>query len=171
MQNPTIWNSISKHLTEEETKEEKEIFLNWLNESENNKAYFKRVKSVWEYSEDADEAALKHERPPTFREKFTLPRIKTFVIEQALGNLVGFVVGMWVVATFTHKVLERKSLNNLFGLARREKMVVHDIPQWLQAVIAILIGFIVLELINYFFQSKKYLVIWKYLKTLVEKKM
>ncbi len=169
MKNATIWNQISKHLTEEETKEEKEVFLLWLNESENNKVYFNRVKSIWEYSEDADEAAVKHERPPTFREKFTLPRIKTFVIEQAMGNLVGFVVGMWVVATFTHKTLEKKGIKNLFGIIKRKRVVVQEIPEWLQATIAVLIGFIVLELINYFFQSKKYLVIWKYIKVLIEK--
>jgi hypothetical protein len=55
-------------------------------------------------------------------------------------------------------------LKNLFGLGGRKKVVVNEIPEWLQNGIAILVGFIVLELINHFFQSKKYLVIWEFIR-------
>jgi hypothetical protein len=72
--------------------------------------------------------------------------------------------GMWVTAMFSHYVLEKRGINNLFGLAGRKKVAVDEIPEWLQSGIAILVGFITLELINHFFQAKKYLIVWGYIK-------
>jgi hypothetical protein len=71
---------------------------------------------------------------------------------------------MWVTALFSHYVLEKRGIKNLFGLVRRNKVVVNEIPHWLQSGIAILVGFIALELINHFFQTKKHLLVWGYIK-------
>jgi len=71
---------------------------------------------------------------------------------------------MWVTTTFSHNVLERKNIKNLFGIMSRKNVVVDDIPHWMQVGISILVGFIVLELINYFFQTKQYLLLWKYIR-------
>ena len=70
---------------------------------------------------------------------------------------------------FSHYILERRGLQNLFGLAGRKKVAVHLIPEWIQGVIAILIGFIALELINHFFQTKKHLIAWNYIKKKIAK--
>jgi len=164
MQDPEIWHLLSRHLAEDESDEEKEVFLIWFNQSEKNKEYFYKVQGIWNHSELIDEEFLKIKASWTFREKFSFPRIKNFILQQALGNLVGFTVGMWVTTTFSHHVLERRNIKNLFGIVRRKNVQVDDIPHWLQVGISILIGFIVLELINYFFQTKKYLLLWNYFK-------
>ena len=153
---------ISRRLAGTGTQKENEAFQQWYGSTEQNAAYFLRVKTVWE-----------NDTVPqlTFRSKFSLPKVKTFIRDEALGNLVGFVVGMWVVATFSHEVLERKSIKNLFGLVNRKKVVVNDIPEWLQSTLSILIGYIVLEMINYFFRSKKHLLIWNYIRKTVGAKV
>lgn len=164
MQDPEIWNLISRHLANDESKEDKEMFLEWFNESEKNKEFFLQVKRVWDHSEIKDEEFLKMKASWALREKFSFTRIKNFIFRQALGNLVGFTVGMWVTTTFSHSVLERKNIRNLFGIVKRKSVVVDDIPHWMQVGLSILVGFIVLELINYFFQTKQYLVLWNYIR-------
>jgi len=168
MQDPIIWKLISSHLAEDESKEDKEMFLKWVNQNEKNKEYFHQVKRVWDHSEIADEEFLKIKASWTFHEKFSFTRIKKFILQQALGNLVGFTVGMWVTTTFSHNVLERKNIKNLFGIVKRKNVLVNDIPHWMQVGISILVGFIVLELINYFFQTKQYLHLWKYIRRIVK---
>lgn len=148
---------LSRHLTGEESPEEKEVFLQWFNQSKENKEHFYKAKALWENTETLN-------TPLTFREKFTKQKIKDFILNQAVGNLVGFIVGMWVTTTFSHYVLEKRGLKNLFGLAGRKKVVVNEIPEWLQGTISILVGFIALELINHFFQTKKHLILLDYIK-------
>lgn len=159
-----IWNMLSRNLAGEESQEDKEIFIKWFNESEKNKKFFYKVENVWNDSEALNSQPFKQEIPLSFREKFTKKKIKDFIINQAVGNFVGFIVGMWVTAMFSHYVLERRGLKNLFGLAGRKKVVVNEIPEWLQGTISILVGFIALELINHFFQTKKHLLVWDYIK-------
>jgi len=166
MQDPIIWKLLSRHLAEDESKEDQEKFLEWFNQSEKNKEFFYQVKGVWDHSEIIDEAFLKIKASWTFHEKFSFSRIKKFMLQQALGNLVGFTVGMWVTTTFSHSILERRNIKNLFGIVKRKDVLVNDIPHWMQVGISILVGFIVLELINYFFQTKQYLVLWRYIKRL-----
>ena len=163
MQDAKLWHLLSRHLAEDESEEEKQMFLKWFNQSEKNKEYFSKVKSVWDHSVTINEMPFRSKVLLAVREKFTFHRIKNFILQKTLGNLVGFVVGMWVTTTFSHTVLERRNLKNLFGIVKRKDIIVNDIPNWLQVVISILVGYIVLELINYFFQTKKYLVLWQYI--------
>jgi len=72
-------------------------------------------------------------------------------------------VGLWVSNTFTHYVKEKRSVKNLFGVLGRKEKVVNDIPEWAQFCMSVILGFIALELINYFFQSKSHLKIWNYI--------
>ena len=164
MQDPKLWHLLSGHLAEDESEEEKVMFLKWFNQSEKNKAYFSKVKNVWDHSVTKNEEPFKTRVLLAVREKFTFHRIKNFILQKTLGNFVGFAVGMWVTTTFSHHVLERRNLKNLFGIVKRQNVQVNDIPHWVQVVISILVGYIVLELINYFFQTKKYLLLWKYVK-------
>ena len=164
MQDQKTWNMLLKRLSEEDSNEEKELFSKWLDKSESNKALFYKVKILWDDENSIDDS-FKKNVTLTFLDRFTVPKIKDFIINQAIGNLIGFIVGMWVTAMFSHYVLERRGLKNLFGLAGRKKIAVNEIPEWLQSGIAILIGFIALELINHFFQTKKHLIVWEYIKT------
>lgn len=163
MQDQKTWNMLLKHLNEEDSNEEKELFSKWLDKNEKNKALFYKVKSLWD-DETSIDASFKQNEPLTFLGRFTIPKIKGFIVNQAIGNLIGFIVGMWVTAMFSHYVLEKRGLKNLFGLTGRKKVAVNEIPEWLQKGLAILIGFIALELINHFFQTKKHLVVWVYIK-------
>lgn len=162
MKDSKVWNMVSKHLSEAETPKEKESFLIWLNEREENKKLFEKMKTVWD---GQDSILVESEaKEVTFFGRFTKEKMKDFIVKQSLGNFVGFVVGMWVTSMFSHYVLERRGLQNLFGLAGRKKVAVHIIPEWMQTGIAILVGFIALEFINHFFQTKKHIVVYEYFK-------
>ena len=91
---------------------------------------------------------------------FTWKKAANFIINELLGKFVGFVVGMWASKLFTHQVYERKSIKNAFGLLGRKKIIVNDTPEWLQWLFAAVIGFVVLELISYFFENKLYLKVY-----------
>jgi len=100
---------------------------------------------------------------------FTKDKMVSFLVNEMLGRFVGFVIGMWSTSLFSYYVYEKKSFKNLFGLAGRKKVLVSTTPQWLQMVISIVIGFIILELINYFFKHKLYLPIWEFIKKYIQK--
>lgn len=168
MQNSITWNRISKHLSEEETPKEKENFFLWINEKEENKQLFEKLKTVWDGQDAAVDKKIETKQM-RFRERFTKQKMKEVIIKQSLGNFVGFVVGMWVTSMFSNYVLERRGLQNLFGLAGRKKVAVNIIPEWMQTGIAILVGFITLELINHFFQTKKHIAVYEYFKRLISK--
>ncbi|MDO8998437.1 MAG: hypothetical protein Q7W45_01635 [Bacteroidota bacterium] len=174
MQDSKIWIIISKHLSAEETPQESRAFLEWINESEKNQELFYNTKKIWESVEINQE----HSKTITLREKFSKKKIKEFIIKQAIGNFIGFIIGMWVTVMFSHHVLERRGLKNLFGLAGRKKVVVNDVPEWLQGLLSIIVGFIALELVNHFFQTKKHLFvrdyilkIYKTLKTKIQRQL
>lgn len=163
MKDAKTWQLLLKHLGGEDSNEEKERFSKWLNQNEKNKALFHQVNALWNDENNMGES-LKHKVAPTFLSRFTKQKIKDFLLKQAVGNLIGFVIGMWVTAMFSHYVLEKRGIKNLFGLTGRKKIAVNEIPEWLQSGIAILVGFIALELINHFFQTNKHLIVWEYIK-------
>lgn len=155
MQDPKFLALISKHISGKETSPEKEELLNWLDESEKNKTLYNMVKKTWE---DSEEESI------TFRKKFTRKNITHILVQQTLGNFIGFAVGIWVTNSFTHYVTEKRSIKNLFGLAGRKQVLVNETPEWIQYGLSIILGFITLELINYFFQTKQHVFIWDYIK-------
>ncbi len=165
MQEQKTWKMILKHLSGDDSSEEKEMFSKWLDKSEKNKSLFYKIKVLWDDENSVDES-FKPNVPATFFGRFTKKKIKDFIFKQAVGNLIGFMVGIWVTAMFSHYVLEKRGINNLFGIAGRKKVAVNEIPEWLQSGIAIFVGFIALELINHFIQTKKYLIIWKHIQRL-----
>ena len=139
MENPEIMIMLSKHIAGQESKQENEKFTCWLNESENNRTLLYKIKNAFDDSDSAQDPTKL-----TFRERFTKQKMKDFIYKQAIGNLVGFIVGMWVTTLFSHYVLERRGLQNLFGLAGRKKVAINIIPEWMQGLLSILIGFIAL---------------------------
>ncbi len=167
MQDSEIWVMLSKHLSGDSTSQESEVFLKWLNKNESNKELFNKAKLLWEGIEIHKSST----HSLTLREKFSKQKIKDFIIKQTIGNFIGFVVGMWVTVMFSHHILERRSLKNLFGLAGRKKVVVNDAPDWLQGLLAIVVGFVALELVNHFFQTKKHLLIRDYILKIYKTKI
>jgi hypothetical protein len=98
------------------------------------------------------------------QEIFTKKKMTDFLVNEMIGRFVGFIIGMWTTSLFSKVVYEKKGLKNLFGLAPRKKVVVNTTPEWLQLLISAIVGFIVLELINYFFKHKLYVPIWEFIK-------
>ncbi|MFN3444658.1 MAG: hypothetical protein ACK44D_02890 [Bacteroidia bacterium] len=163
MKDYEIWLMITRHLAKDETEQEKEVFLVWLHQNNNNQLYFNKVKKLWD-AEAEDETGTTEPRKLTLMEQLTLPNIVDFITKQALGNIIGIAVGLWVSKTFTHSVLERRNINNLFGLGHRKTTIVNEIPQWQQTTISILVGYIALEMVHYFLQSKQFIALWKMMK-------
>jgi len=160
MNDPKILVLISKHISNEETIEEKNEFNNWLNQSKENAIVFGKIKNAWLDLE---------EKPTPFFKRFTRTYITKVVIQKTIGNLVGFAIALLVSNSFTHYVTERRSIKNLFGLAGRKKVVVNDMPEWFQYGVSLLLGFLVLEVINHFFESKKHIMIWNFIKDKIHK--
>lgn len=163
MKDYEIWLMITRHLAKDETEQEKEVFFVWLHQNNNNQLYFNKVKKLWD-AEAEDETGTTEPRKLTLMEQLTLPNIVDFITKQALGNIIGIAVGLWVSKTFTHSVLERRNIHNLFGLGHRKTTIVNEIPQWLQTTISILVGYIALEMVHYFLQSKQFIALWKMMK-------
>ena len=92
---------------------------------------------------------------------FTIHKIKHLIIGETIGKFFAFLIGIWSTRLFTYKVLERKSINNLFCLLHRKQIVVHRTPHWVELLFAALIGFVVMELFYYIFQSINYIWLWK----------
>ena len=159
MKQSSVWIAITKHLSQEHTPEEEYEFEEWLNARKEHRELFNKMKDIW------NERMRTDEEPVTFIKTLTnKEKIKAFIVDQALGNLIGFVVGMSVTNLFSHYVLEKRGVNNLFGLAGRKKVVVNDVPEWLQWSLSVIAGFIALEFINYMIQKKKHILVWNYIK-------
>ncbi|MBI3518685.1 MAG: hypothetical protein HY062_04945 [Bacteroidetes bacterium] len=160
MNDPKLLVLISKHISKEETLEEKKALNDWLSENDRNVQIFEKIKNTW----------LEIESKPTpFFKRFTKKYLTKVVIQKALGNLVGFAVAMLVSNSFTHYVTERRNIKNLFGLAGRKKIVVNDMPEWFQYGVSVLLGFFVLELINHIFETKKHILALNFIKDKIHK--
>ncbi|MBV9725736.1 MAG: hypothetical protein JO299_11240 [Gammaproteobacteria bacterium] len=90
--------------------------------------------------------------------KATLTREKFqgLFVNTALGNFAGYVAGSLVTLASTRHVVERRGLSNLFGALPRKKLVVHVLPHWLEWLLALVVGFIVMEAVRYWFNHRKY---------------
>lgn len=155
MNDPKYLLLISKHLSDAATPEENEVLHRWLNEDVANLVLFENLKDEWGVPKKSKNLILS---------KFTKKNISDILIQHVIGNVIGFAIGMWVTNAFTHYTVERRSAKNLFGLAGRKKILVNETPEWVQYCLSFILGFIALELINYFFQTKKYLVVWAFIK-------
>ena len=156
MRDLNTWNKISKHISGEETPEEKIIFIDWLSENERNRDLFNQINTSWNES-------YAEEKSSGFLKKFTRKKMRTHIVNQALGNFISFVVGVSVTHLFSNYIVEKKSINNLFGLVKRRQIEVDIIPNWAQWILSVLAGFIVLEFINHIIQNRKHTLIFKYI--------
>jgi len=90
--------------------------------------------------------------------KATLTRAKFqgLFVNTALGNFAGYVAGSLVTLASTRHVIERRGLSNLFGVLPRKKLVVHVMPHWLEWLLALVVGFLVMEAVRYWINHRKY---------------
>ena len=90
--------------------------------------------------------------------KATLTREKFqgLFVNTALGNFAGYVAGSLVTLASTRRVVEGRGLSNLFGVLPRKKLVVHVLPHWLEWLLALIVGFLVMEAVRYWINHRKY---------------
>src|SRR5215813_1248138 len=74
----------------------------------------------------------------------TRPKLEKLFVNTALGNFAGYVAGSMVTVVSTYHSVERRAIKNLFGLLPRKQVVVHLLPEWLEWLLALLVGFLVM---------------------------
>jgi hypothetical protein len=91
------------------------------------------------------------------RNTFSRRKLQQLCVNTALSNLVGYAAGSLVMVLTTYHSVERRALKNLFGILPRKEVVVHRLPEWLEWTLAVLLGYLVMELVRNIIQSNKYL--------------
>jgi hypothetical protein len=87
---------------------------------------------------------------------FTRQKFRGLFINTALGNFAGYLAGSLVTIASTRSALEGRAIGNLFGLLPRKKVVVHLLPHWLEWLLALMLGFLVMEAVRYCFNYCTY---------------
>jgi hypothetical protein len=90
------------------------------------------------------------------RATFNREKFHGLFINTTLGNFAGYVAGSLVTLVSTHHGVERRAIRNLFGVLPRKKIVVHVVPHWLEWLLALIVGFLVMEAVRYWFNHPKY---------------
>jgi len=80
---------------------------------------------------------------------FTRQKFQGLFLNTALGNFAGYVAGSLVTFASTRNALEGRAVRNLFGLLPRKKVVLHLLPHWLEWLLALMLGFLVMEAVRY----------------------
>jgi len=91
-----------------------------------------------------------------FKATFTKPKLQKLFVSTALGNFAGYTAGSLVTVISTYHSVERRAIRNLFGILPRKQVVVHLLPEWLEWLLALLVGFLVMEFVRYAINSEKY---------------
>ena len=84
-------------------------------------------------------------------------KLQQLAINTALGNFAGYVAGSLVTVAATYHSVERRALRNLFGILPRHQVVVHVLPEWLEWMLSVFVGFLVMEFVRYVINSRVYL--------------
>jgi hypothetical protein len=87
---------------------------------------------------------------------FTPQKFSGLFINTALGNFAGYVAGSLVTLVSTYHSVERRAIRNLFGVLPRKQIVVHLLPEWLEWLLALIVGFLVMEFVRYWINHRKY---------------
>jgi hypothetical protein len=86
---------------------------------------------------------------------FNRQKFQGLFVNTAISNFASYVAGSLVALVFTHHVVERRAISNLFGVLPRKKIVVHEVPPWLEWLLALIVGFLVMEAVRYWFNHRK----------------
>ena len=87
---------------------------------------------------------------------FTRQKFQGLFLNTTLGNFAGYVAGSLITLASTRHALEARAVGNLFGLLPRKKVVVHLLPHWLEWLLALMVGFLVMEAVRYCFNHFTY---------------
>jgi len=87
---------------------------------------------------------------------FTRQKFQGLFTNTAVGNFAAYIAGSLVTLASTRQVFEQRGIRNLFGLLPRKKIVVHMLPHWLEWLLALFVGFLVMEAVRYWFNHRKY---------------
>lgn len=87
---------------------------------------------------------------------FNRKKFSGLFINTALGNLAAYIAGSLVTLISTRHVVQRRAVKNLYGVLPRKKIVVHAMPHWLEWLMALIVGFIVMEAVRYWFDHRLY---------------
>jgi hypothetical protein len=91
-----------------------------------------------------------------FNSILTRPKLEKLFVNTAMGNFAGYVAGSMVTVISTYHSVERRAIRNLFGLLPRKQVIVHVLPEWLEWVLALLVGFLVMEFVRYVVNREQY---------------
>lgn len=91
------------------------------------------------------------------RNTFSRAKLQQLCVNTALSNFVGYVAGSLVIVLTTYESVERRALNNLFGILPRKTVIVHRLPEWLEWTLAVFLGYLVMELVRHIIRSNRYL--------------
>ena len=87
---------------------------------------------------------------------FNRQKFQGLFVNTALGNFAAYVAGALVTLVSTRNTVERRAIANLFGVLPRKKVVVHLLPHWLEWLLALIVGFLVMEAVRYWFHHREY---------------
>jgi hypothetical protein len=104
-----------------------------------------------------EHAVTPHPVREFFRNTFSRRKLQQLCVNTALSNFVGYAAGSLVMVLTTYQSVERRALKNLFGILPRETVVVHRLPEWLEWTFAVLLGYVVMELVRHIIKNNKYL--------------
>jgi hypothetical protein len=96
---------------------------------------------------------------------FNRQKLQGLFVNTVVGNFAAYVVGSLVTVLFTREEVERRGINNLFGVLPRKQIVVHVLPHWLEWLLALTVGFLVMEAVRYWFNHRKYAALLNALRT------
>src|SRR5262249_5147292 len=86
---------------------------------------------------------------------FTRQKFQGLFVSTAFGNFAAYVAGSRVPFASPRRALEGRAIGNLFGFLPRKKVVVHLLPHWLEWLLALLVGFLVMEAVRYVLNQYK----------------
>ena len=87
---------------------------------------------------------------------FTRQKFQGLFTNTAVGNFAAYIAGSFVTLASTRQVFEQRGIRNLFGLLPRKKIVVHMLPHWLEWLLALFVGFLVMEAMRYWFKHRSH---------------
>lgn len=90
------------------------------------------------------------------KQTFTRQKLRGLFVNTALGNFVGYIAGSLVMLLTTYHTIEQRAIKNLFGALPRKQVVAHLLPEWLEWVLAVFVGFLVMEFVRYWINYGKY---------------
>jgi hypothetical protein len=98
------------------------------------------------------------------RATFNRQQFQGLFFNTVLGNFAGYVAGSLVTLVCTHHLVERRAISNLFGVLPRKKIVLHVVPHWLEWLLALIVGFLIMEAVRYWFKHRKYAALLRVLR-------